>query len=151
MSDFNFFPQPRYSIRSRFSLFLVMATTTTPPDDGAPIRSSKNPAYISWQSMNARCGNPNRPQWIYYGGRGIKVCESWLNSFTNFVADMGPRPPGHSLERIDPAKDYEIGNCRWARIGARPSACHTTHSKALCFVRGKKRGCVKFRCRSCDE
>lgn len=147
MSDFNFFPQPRYSIRRRFSLFLEMATTTTPPDEGAPIRSSKNPAYRSWQAMNARCSKPSSSAWICYGGRGIKVCERWRDSFENFLADMGHRPPGHYLERIDPAKNYEIGNCRWVHIGA----CHTTHSKALCSVRGKKRSGVKIRCHSCSE
>lgn len=73
------------------------------------------PEYRAWQSLKNRCTNPNARDYPYYGGRGIKVCQRWLNSFENFLADMGRRPtPQHSLDRIDPDGDYEPSNCRWA-------------------------------------
>lgn len=69
----------------------------------------------SWSAMRERCRNPRHPGYAYYGGRGITVCERWLNSFANFLADMGPRPEGKTLDRF-PNNDgnYEPGNCRWA-------------------------------------
>jgi hypothetical protein len=71
--------------------------------------------YASWSSMRSRCLNANDPKYRLYGARGISICERW-SSFESFLADMGKRPEGMTLDRIDPNKNYEPQNCSWASI-----------------------------------
>jgi hypothetical protein len=75
-----------------------------------------DPTYSSWQSMKTRCTNPRSEQYPTYGGRGIRVTPAWLD-FSAFIADMGERPPGTTLDRWPNVNgDYEPGNCRWATM-----------------------------------
>lgn len=78
---------------------------------------SMTPEYRAWHSMKRRCTRPTSPEYANYGGRGIKVCERWINSFEAFLSDMGLRPSSiHSLERINNDGNYEPGNCKWATL-----------------------------------
>lgn len=79
-------------------------------------RGKKTVEYKTWCWMIARCYNENNSMYAYYGGRGIKVCDRWKNSYLNFYQDMGPRPSNdHSIDRFPNMDgDYEPGNCRWA-------------------------------------
>jgi hypothetical protein len=72
-----------------------------------------SPTYWSWLGMIGRCGYPKHPCFSHYGGKGVEVCQRW-RTFSNFLADMGERPEGMTLDRLDSAKDYALGNCRWA-------------------------------------
>jgi len=73
----------------------------------------KTKAYQSWQAMKNRCLNKNNKFFKNWGGRGITICNKWLESFENFFEDMGDRPKGMSLERIDNNKGYYKDNCKW--------------------------------------
>ncbi|HEV2679717.1 MAG TPA: hypothetical protein VGV14_04395 [Rhodanobacter sp.] len=79
---------------------------------GKSRKGNWSPEYYSWASMIQRCTNPARNVYALYGGRGITVCERWMN-FDNFLADMGERKPGTSLGRINGDDDYSPGNCEW--------------------------------------
>jgi len=76
----------------------------------------KSPTYTSWAAMKSRCYRKGNNRYYAYGARGIVVCERWKESFSNFLADMGPRPPGTTLDRIDSDGNYEPSNCKWSTI-----------------------------------
>lgn len=80
---------------------------------GEDARVKRNLTYSTWSSMRSRCLNPNAAGYQNYGGRGIKICEQW-DTFDGFLASMGERPEGQSLDRLDVNGDYTPDNCRWA-------------------------------------
>lgn len=73
----------------------------------------RSPTYSTWEAMHRRCSDPNHESYPYYGGRGIKVCDEWRD-FAVFLKDMGERPEGKTLDRLDNGGNYCKINCRWA-------------------------------------
>lgn len=104
-------------------------SATVNASHGARRRGIDKGGYHSWTGMVQRCTNPKSPQWQYYGGRGITVCDHWRD-YAAFLADMGPRPSkDHTIERMDGDGQYEPSNCEWAT--------RTTQ--------GRNRRCVRLR------
>jgi hypothetical protein len=91
------------------------ATVATHTIHGQARKGHVAALFRAWQAMIQRCINPKNKRYRHYGGRGIKVCDRWLNSYAVFAADVGPRPsPTHSIDRINNDGNYEPGNVRWA-------------------------------------
>lgn len=94
----------------------------------------RSPEYQAWVDARQRCNNPSNASWKDYGGRGVVVCSRW-DSFDNFIADMGRRPPGTSLDRRDNDKGYSPDNCRWA-TATEQAYNRRTHSNNKTGIRG---------------
>ena len=76
---------------------------------------SSSPEYKAFHNMKSRCLNENAQSYVDYGGRGITICDRWIDSFANFHKDMGDKPsPSHSIDRENNEGNYEPSNCRWA-------------------------------------
>ena len=114
---------------------------------------STHPLWQTYVGMMSRCGNPKADNYRYYGGRGITVCEAWSSDFWTFVADMGPKPDGTTVDRIDVDGPYSKANCRWADASTQMSNrrikthCHNGHpfdEENTAFTSDGKR-----RCRTC--
>ena len=114
------------------------------------MKISEQPEYQIWAQMKQRCNNPNHGNYSNYGGRGIVVCEQWLNSYSNFIGDMGNRPTdNHSIERKDVNGPYSPENCLWIplkekQLNKRDSAVINVGDvfgklTVLCEVEGKVR------------
>ena len=93
------------------------------------------PEYNVWGGMKKRCLNKNDESYRLYGGRGISVCPSWIDSFETFYRDLGPRPNGATLDRIDPNGNYEPSNCRWA---TGPTQARNKTNNVMLELGGKK-------------
>ena len=103
------------------------------------------PTYRAWINMRRRCLKPTNHAYADYGGRGIAVCERWVNSFPNFLEDMGPRPSEkHSLDRTDNDKGYEKANCRWATM---KEQLNNTRANRIVEIDGRKQTLSLW----CDE
>ena len=116
---------------------LLRAAQTT---HGASVESSPlYPTFISWQSMLWRCYNVNRNDYPSYGGRGIVVCKRW-RSFTAFLEDMGSKPTGMSLGRINNNKGYSPDNCRWETV---KEQARNKRTNTVLLFKGKKRTLIE--------
>src|SRR5882757_4331895 len=94
------------------------------------------PTYNTWGGMKGRCYNPKNHKFPDYGGRGITVCDRWLTSFENFFADMGLKPQGKTIDRMENNGNYEPSNCRWATPIQQVHNRRPTSTHFRCAVNG---------------
>lgn len=111
---------------------------------GHTSKGQTSPTYRSWEGMVQRCTNPKAPNYKYYGGRGILIYPRWRLSFRYFLEDMGERPEGMTLDRIDPDGDYRPENCKWSTWSQQMSnrrPWKTTPEVVKAVVELKRRKC----------
>jgi len=101
-------------------------------------RAGHSGEYIAWCAMRRRCCDPRNKDYKYYGARGVSVCARWSVSFTAFLEDMGARPTGMSIDRIDNDGNYEPGNCRWA------TALQQSRNRRKYSIDSKSHRCAKI-------
>lgn len=111
---------------------------------GYSTKGAVDPLYSIWRSMRDRCKLPTHQKWKDYGGRGITVCEEWDNDLLTFIKDMGPRPEGYTLYRIDNSGNYCKENCRWTdsttqQLNRRMGKNNTSGVKGVHFVTSKQK------------
>lgn len=116
----------------------------------------RNSEFSAWRNMKARCLDPRHKSYPRYGGRGITVCERWVRSYPDFLADVGPRPATNmTLDRIDNYRGYEPGNVRWAtrseqqRNKEQASHCQRGHRLDPANVYVRKNG--RRQCKACTR
>lgn len=115
---------------------------------GARCKTKISSEYNTWRNMIERCTNPSYKLYVNYGGRGISVCERWLDSFENFITDMGKKPtPDYSIERINNNGNYEPSNCKWEskvnQARNKRSNVFLTHKgETLCMAAWAQRACI---------
>lgn len=107
----------------------------------AIINGRPRPEYVSWKAMLDRCYRRTDRCFSRYGGRGITVCDRWRNSFAAFLGDMGARPPGTSIDRINNDGNYEPGNCRWATAAQQK---RNTSTVRLVAFKGETRPLIEW-------
>lgn len=90
--------------------------------------------YGTWTNMRRRCLNPAHPHWMLYGGRGIKICDRWVDDYDAFFDDMGLRPAGYTIERRDNDEGYNPGNCYWA---SRKEQAQNRHTARMVTIEGR--------------
>jgi len=108
---------------------------------GQTIKGKETTEYGTWRAMKNRCNNPLDSAYKNYGGRGIKVCQRWNNSFKYFFEDMGKKPFGFSIDRSDNNKNYEPDNCRWV---SRKKQNRNKRSNVLVTYQGKTQCLVEW-------
>jgi hypothetical protein len=100
-----------------------------------------SPTYVSWQEMKGRCLNKKRDSYPHYGGRGIKVYAPWIKSFSKFLEDMGERPEGKELDRIDTNGNYVPWNCQWS---TKKQQNRNTRRTLFISIKGQKKSLAEW-------
>jgi len=104
--------------------------------------NTSNDLYSTWTGMLQRCFDKKSKNYKNYGGRGISVCDEWVKSFSKFYEDMGPKPQGFSLDRINNDKGYSKSNCKWS---SRKEQARNNRLNVLITYNGET-NCIKYFC-----